>query len=89
VNGFLTFLVEMLPIKQAIKRRFTMPNQVTCASALPGQRGNAKIAFSPQMLYYCIAWIQPAAWLLRCFWLTTHNYGAIITLLSLVINALS
>jgi len=25
----------MLPIKQAIKRRFTMPPQITCACALP------------------------------------------------------
>ena len=31
------FFVEMLPIKLAIKRRFTMPPQITCASALPGK----------------------------------------------------
>jgi len=37
MNGFWYFLAEMLPIKQAIKRRFTMPPQVTCASALPGK----------------------------------------------------
>jgi len=29
----------------AVKRRFTMPHQVTCASALPGTMGNTKIAF--------------------------------------------
>jgi len=29
----------MLPIKQAIKRRFAMPPQITCASALPGKTG--------------------------------------------------
>ena len=29
----------MLPIKYAIKRRFTMPPQITCASALPGKNG--------------------------------------------------
>ena len=33
------FLAEMLPIKQEIKRRFTMPPQLTCASALPGKMG--------------------------------------------------
>jgi len=38
-----------------------MPPQITCASALPGKRRNTKIAFSPQMLYYCIARIQPVA----------------------------
>jgi len=27
----------MLPIKEAIKRHFTMPHQLTCASALPGK----------------------------------------------------
>jgi len=32
-------LAEMLPIKQAIKRRFSMPPQVTCASALPVKMG--------------------------------------------------
>jgi len=30
-------LAEMLPIKWAIKRRFTTPPQITCASALPGK----------------------------------------------------
>jgi len=39
VNGFWYFLAEMLPIKQAIKRRFTMPPQITCASALPVKNG--------------------------------------------------
>ena len=34
---FDTFLVEMLPMKQAIKRRFAMPPQITCTSALPGK----------------------------------------------------
>jgi len=28
-----------------------MPHQITCASALPGKTGNAKVAFLPQMLY--------------------------------------
>jgi len=37
MNGFWHFLAEMLLIKQAIKRHFTMPPQVTCASALPGK----------------------------------------------------
>jgi len=32
-------------------RRFTMPPQITCASALPGKTGNTKIAFFTQMLY--------------------------------------
>jgi len=34
VNGFWYVLAEMLPIKWAIKRRFTTPPQITCASAL-------------------------------------------------------
>jgi len=33
------FMAEMLPIKQAIKRRFTMPPHTTCASALSGKTG--------------------------------------------------
>jgi len=31
------FLAEILPIKRAIKRRFSMPPQITCASELPGK----------------------------------------------------
>jgi len=31
--------------KKAIKRRFTVPLQITRASALPDQTGNTKIAF--------------------------------------------
>jgi len=33
------FLAEMLPIKQAIKTRFSVPPQITCASAIPGKTG--------------------------------------------------
>ena len=35
----LIFLAEILPIKRAIRRRFSMPPQITCASALPGKTG--------------------------------------------------
>jgi len=45
MNGFRYFLTEMSPIKQAIKRRFNMPPQITRASALHDKAGNTKIAF--------------------------------------------
>ena len=48
VNGFWYFLAEMLPIKWAVKRHFTVPHQLTRASALRGKWRNAKIAFFPQ-----------------------------------------
>jgi len=32
-------------MKQATKRRFTMPPQIACASTLPGETGNTTIAF--------------------------------------------
>jgi len=67
-----------VPIKYAIKRRFTTPPQTTCASALPGKTGNTKRAFFTQVLYYCIARIQPvAAWFLQSFWLSTHTHAAV------------
>jgi len=47
----LLFLAEMLRIKQAIKKCFDMPPQMTCASALAGKRGNMKITFFTQTLY--------------------------------------
>jgi len=55
-----------------------MPPQITCASALPGktekQRENRIFT---QMLYQCIAWIQPAVLFLQSFWLTTHTDDAV------------
>jgi len=49
-NGFWYFLAGMLPIKQAIKRHFTMPHQLTCASALPLKTGKRENCIFPQML---------------------------------------
>jgi len=42
MNGFWYFLAEMLLLEYAIKRRFTMPPQVTCASALPGKNAERR-----------------------------------------------
>jgi len=39
-----------------------MPPQITCASALPGKTENNENRIFTQMLYQCIAWIQPAVW---------------------------
>jgi len=74
VNAFWYFLAEMLPIKQAIKRRFTVLPQVTCASALPGKTGKHE----NRMLYQCIARIQPVApWFSQSVRLTTHTHAAV------------
>jgi len=53
-----------------------MPPQITCASALPGKTENNENRIFTQMLYQCIAWIQPAVWYLQSFWLTTHTHDA-------------
>ena len=42
----------MLVIKKAIKRRFTTPPQITCASALPGKTGKHENCIFTRMLYY-------------------------------------
>ena len=39
----------MLPIKYAIKRRFTVPPQITCASALPVKAEKHEITFFTQL----------------------------------------
>jgi len=54
-----------------------MPPQVTCASALPCKTEKHENRIFTQMLYQCIAWIQPAAWFLQSFWLTTHIHDAV------------
>jgi len=46
-------LAEMLPIKSAIKRQFTMPPQLTCVSALPGKTETRKLQFSLAVLVHC------------------------------------
>jgi len=51
MNRFGYFLTEMLPMKEAIKRCFNMPPQITCASALRDKTGNTNITFFTQMLY--------------------------------------
>jgi len=65
-----------------------MPHQITCAFALPGKRGNAKIAFS---LKCCISALPEFNQLLDFF--NLFDSGLILTVLydslSLVINALS
>jgi len=56
--AFIYFLAEMLRISKQ-PRRFTVPLQITCATALPGKMGKRKnrISFT-QMLCQCIARIQ-------------------------------
>jgi len=72
----LIFLAEMLPIKQAIRRCFTMPPQLVLLLYRYLEKwGNTKIALFTQML--CIAGIQPASWFLQSFWLTTHTDSAV------------
>jgi len=50
-----------------------------CASALPGKTGkHENRIFFTQMLYQCIARIQPVDhWFLQSFWLTTHTRAAV------------
>ena len=54
------FLAEMLPVKLPIKKTFfTMPCQITCASALPGKMGKQEHCIFPSnavlcVLYFCV-----------------------------------
>jgi len=54
-----------------------MPPQITCASALPDKTGKHKncIFHSYAVLVHCR--IQPAAWFLQFFWLTTPIHVAV------------
>jgi len=59
MNAFRHFLAQMLPIKEAIKMRFTVPPQIICASAPRGKTWkHENRIFSLNMLYQCIARIQ-------------------------------
>jgi len=88
VNGFWYFLAQMLPIKSATKRHFTMPHQLTCAFALPGKTEKRENCIFPQC---CISALPEFNQLLDFF--NLFDSRLILTLLydslSLVINAFS
>jgi len=55
-----------------------MPSQIICASALPGKTGKHENCIFTQMLYQCIARIQPVtARFLQSFLLMTHTHDAV------------
>jgi len=70
-----------------------MPHQITYAFALPGKRENTEIAFFTQMLYQCIARIQPRFNQLLLDFFCLSDSRLILTLLydslNHVVNALS
>jgi len=67
-----------------------MPPQITCASALPGKTEKQReTRIFTQMLYQCIAWIQPAVSFLQSFWLTTHTDDAVWLPINHAVNAFS
>jgi len=52
------FLAEMLPIKSAMKRRFIVPPQITCASvALPGKTGKHENCIFHWLVGWLIGWL--------------------------------
>jgi len=75
-------------MKSAIKRCFTMPPQVTCASALPDKTGNTKIA----LFTHCVSAVPEFNQSLLYFF-SLFDSRLILTLLydslNLVINAFS
>jgi len=77
----------MLPIKYTIKRHFTMPHQITCASALHAKMGKRENAFS---LECCISALSEFNQSLLDFF-NVFDSRLIFTLLydslSLIINA--
>jgi len=63
----------MLPIKQAIKRHFTMPHQLTFASALPGKTEMQKLHFSLNaVLVHCL---NSTSCLISLIFLTQDSYS--------------
>jgi len=65
-----------LPIKQTIKRRFTVPPQITCASALPGKTGKHEncIFHSNAVLVHCQN--STSRCLMSSIFLTQDSYAA-------------
>ena len=72
------FLAEMLPIKQAIKRSFTMPPQVTCTSALPGKTGKrenhifTQLDCITQTMHLCAVFLKEKVVICDVFDSVTH-----------------
>jgi len=75
VNAFLYFFGRNVTDKVSNQKTLYMPPQLMCDSALPGKPGKLKMHFFTQMLYQCIARIQPVdPWFFQSFWLTTHTH---------------
>ena len=73
VNNFDIFSAEMLPIKYTIKRHFTMPHQITCASALPSKLGKRENAFPLNaVLVRCL---NSSSCLISSMFLTHDSYS--------------
>jgi len=69
------------------QKHITMPPQITCASALPCKTEKHENCIFTQMLYQCIAWIQPAVWFLQSFWLSRLILTLLYDSLNHIINA--
>jgi len=74
----LIFLAEMLPMNQAIKRRFTMPPQITCASALPDKMGKHE----NRIFHWNAASVHcqnsaRRSFISSVFWLRTRTHAAV------------
>jgi len=81
-------LAEILPIKQAIKNRFTVPPQITCASELSGKTENTTIA---SFFTHCIIALPEFNQLLLDFYNLFNSrltFRLLCDSLILVINAL-
>jgi len=79
VNRFWYFCGKCITNKVSNQKRFTMPLQITCASALHSKTAkHENRIFFTQMLYQCIARIELVPpWFLQSFWLTTHTHAAV------------
>jgi len=76
VNGFWYFWQNVTD-KVSNQKTLFNATPITCASALAGKTQKHENRIFTQILYYCIARIQPAAWFIQSFWLTTHTHAAV------------
>ena len=81
VNGFWYFFGRNVTDKVGSQKTLYFAASNNLCFCTTWQNVNTKMAFFTQMLYLCIARIQPVArclmWFLQSCWLTTHAHAAV------------
>jgi len=76
-TNFANFFGKNVTDKVSNQKTYYYATSNNLCFCITWQNGEMRKSHFTQMLYQCIAWIQPAVWFLQSFWLTTHTHDAV------------